>query len=145
MGRRSAAPGSRRPHGDVRRQRRLTAWFTDAEIEKIRLEAARHGMAPAAWLAKLGTDTAGADTAGAAGGGEAGDRPVAQSAADAAAGMAKATEAARKIGNLFNQAVAALHSTGVHSPALEAYAALVARAVRRMESATLRAARELRR
>ncbi len=145
MGRRSAAPGSRRRHGDVRRQRRLTAWFTDAEIEKIRSEAARHGMAPAAWLAKLGTDVAGADTAGAPGGGEAGDRPLAQSAADAAADMSKATEVARMIGYLFNQAVAALHSTGVYSPALEARGASVARAVRRMEAATLRTARELRR
>jgi hypothetical protein len=142
MGRRSAAPGSRRPHGDVRRRRRLTSWFTEAEIEKIRLEAARHGMAPAAWLAKLGTDTAGA---GGGGGGEAGDRPLTGSAADAAAGMSEATEVARKIGYLFDQAVAALHSTGVHSPRLEASGAAVARAVRRMESATLRTARELRR
>jgi len=160
MARRNAAPGSRRPHGDVRRQRRLTAWFTDAEIEKIRLEAARHGMAPAAWLAKLGTDAAGTDAAGtdaagtdaagtdaagAAGGGEAGDRPLGKSAADAAADMSAATEVARKIGYLFDQAVAALHSTGEHSPGLEASAASVARAVRRMEAATLRTARELRR
>lgn len=140
MGRRSAAPGSRRRHGDVRRQRRLTAWFTEAELEEIRLEAARQKMAPAAWLAKLGTDTAGA-----AGGGEAGDRPVTPSAADAAAGMGEATEVARKIGHLFNQAVAGLHSTGVHSPALEASGASVARAVRRMEDATMRTGRELRR
>jgi hypothetical protein len=143
MGRRSAAPGSRRPHGDVRRRRRLTAWFTEAELEKIRLEAARHGMQPGAWLAKLGTDTASAAT----GDGEAGGRPLALAgaAADAAADMSAATEVARKIGYLFNQAVAALHSTGVHSPALEASAASVARAVRRMEAATLRTARELRR
>jgi len=140
MGKRSAAPGSRRPHGDVRRQRRLTAWFTEAEIEKIRLEAARHGMAPAAWLAKLGTDAASVP-----GSREAGDRSLAKSAADAAADMSEATEVARKIGHLFNQAVAALHSTGVHSPALEARGASVARAVRRMEAATLRTARELRR
>jgi hypothetical protein len=140
MGRRSAAPGSRRRHGDVRRRRRLAALFTEAEIEKIRFEAARHGMQPGAWLAKLGTDTAGA-----AGGGEAGDHPLTPSAADAAADMSEATEVARKIGNLFNQAVAALHSTGVYSPALEASGASVARAVRRMEAATLRTARELRR
>jgi len=140
MGKRSAAPGSRRSHGDVRRQRRLTAWFTEAEIEKIRLEAARHGMAPAAWLAKLGTDAASVP-----GSREAGDRSLAKSAADAAADMSEATEVARKIGHLFNQAVAALHSTGVHSPALEARGASVARAVRRMEAATLRTARELRR
>ena len=139
MGRRSAAPGSRRPHGDVRRRRRLAAWFTDAEFKEVRLEAARHGMAPAAWLAKLGTDAAGA-----AEGGEAGVRPLAKSAADAAADMSAATEVARKIGYLFNQAVAALHSTGEHSPDLEACGAAVARAVRRMESATLRTARELR-
>ncbi len=140
MGRRSAAPGSRRPHGHVRRQRRLTAWFTEAEIEEIRLEAARHGMQPAAWLAKLGTDAASVP-----GSREAGDRPLAKSAADAASDMSEATEVARKIGGLFNQAVAALHSTGVHSPALEARGASVARAVRRMEAATLRTARELRR
>jgi len=140
MARRSVAPGSRRPHGDVRRRRRLAAWFTDAEIEKVRSEAARHGMAPAAWLAKLGTDAAGAPQ-----GGEAGDRPLAKSAADAVADMSEATEVARKIGYLFDQAVAALHSTGVHSPGLEASAASVARAVRRMEAATLRTARELRR
>jgi hypothetical protein len=140
MGRRSAAPGSRRPHGDVRRERRLTAWFTDAELGEIRLEAARRGMAPAAWLAKLGTDTASAPE-----GGEASGRPLAGSAADAAADMSAATEVARRIGYLFNQAVAALHATGVHSPALEASAASVARAVRRMEAATLRTARELRR
>jgi hypothetical protein len=140
MARRSAAPGSRRPHGDVRRQRRLTAWFTDAEIEKVRLEAARHRMAPAAWLAKLGTDAAGA-----AEGGKTGGRPLAKSAADAAADMSEATEVARKIGYLFDQAVAALHSTGEHSPGLEASGAAVARAVRRMESATVRTARELQR
>jgi hypothetical protein len=145
MGRRSAAPGSRRPHADVRRRRRLAALFTEAELEKIRLEAARHGMMPAAWLAKLGTDVAGAVEGGEAEGGEAGDRPLAKSAADAAAGMSEATEVARKIGYLFDQAVAALHSTGVHSPALEARGASVARAVRRMEAATLRTARELRR
>src|SRR5260370_22014596 len=101
MARRSAAPGSRRTHGDVRRKRRLAAWFTDAEIEKVRLEAARHGMAPAAWLAKLGTDAAGA-----AGGGEAGGRPLARAAAHAAADMPEPTEAARKIAYLFHQAVA---------------------------------------
>lgn len=140
MGRRSAAPGSRRPHADVRRRRRLAALFTEAEVEKISLEAARHGMMPAAWLAKLGTDTASA-----AGGGEAGDPPLTRSAADAAAGMGEATEVARKIGYLFDQAVAGLHSTGVYSPALEASGASVARAVRRMEAATLRTARELRR
>jgi hypothetical protein len=140
MARRSAAPGSRRPHGDVRRQRRLTSWFTEAEIEKIRLQAARHGMAPAAWLAKLGTDTADSP-----GGGEADGAPVTKSAADAAADMSEATEVARKIGYLFNQSVAALHSTGEHSPALEASGAAVARAVRRMEAATLKTARELRR
>ena len=116
----------------MRRRRRLAAWFTDAEIEKIRLEAARHGMAPAVWLAKLGTAAAcaaGGGTAGggAGGGGEAGDRPLAKSAADAAADMSAATEVARKIGYLFDQAVAALHSTGVHSPGLEASAAAVAR------------------
>jgi hypothetical protein len=138
MGRRSAAPGSRRRHGDGRRQRRLTAWFSDLEIEKVRSEAARHGMAPAAWLAKLGTDVAGA-----AGGGEDGGHLLARSAADAAADMSEATEVARKIGYRFNQAVDALHSTGEHSPGLEASGATVARAVRRMEAATLRTAREL--
>jgi hypothetical protein len=45
---------------------------------------------------------------------------------------------------LFNQALADLHSTGEHSPGLEASATAVARVVRRMESATLRAARALR-
>ena len=138
MARRSAAPGSRRRHGDVRRRHRLTAWFSAAEIDAVRLEAARHGKAPAAWLAKLGTDAAGAAVDG-----EAGGRALAVDAADAAADMSEATEVARKIGYLFNQAVAALHSTGEHSPGLEASGAAVASAVRRMESATLRTAREL--
>ena len=93
MARRSAAPGSRRRHGEVRRERRLAAWFTDAEIEKVRLEAGRHGMAPAAWLAKLGTDAAGADAAGA---GETGGRVLAGDVADAAADMSDATEVARR-------------------------------------------------
>jgi hypothetical protein len=31
MARRSAAPGSRRRHGDVRRKRRLTVWYSETE------------------------------------------------------------------------------------------------------------------
>jgi hypothetical protein len=125
----------RRPHADIRREHRLTAWFTGAEIAKIRLEAERHGMAPAAWLAKTGTDAAEP--------GDTGGRGLADDAADAIADMNDATGVARKIGYEFNQALAALHSTGRRSPALEASGDAVARAVRRMEAATLRAAREL--
>jgi hypothetical protein len=94
-------------------------------------------MAPAAWLAKLGTD--------AAGGGEAGGRALAGEVVAAAADMSDAIEVARRIGYLFNQAIAKLHALGEHSPDLEASAAVVARAVRRMEAATLKTARELRR
>jgi len=142
MARRSAAPGSRRRHGEVRRRRRLTAWFTETELEAVRRAAAGRKMAPAAWLAKLGTDAAGTDAAGA---GEAGGRPLAGDVAAAVAGMSDATEVARKIGYLFNQAVAKLHTLGEHSPGLDASAAVVARAVARMEAATLKTARELRR
>lgn len=94
-------------------------WFTGAELEKIRLEAGRHGMAPAAWLAKTGTDAA-----------EHGGRALAVDVADAVADMEAATAAARRIGSL---------------PDVDdqAVGAAVARAVRRMEAATLRAAREL--
>jgi len=136
MARRSAAPGSRRRHGDARRERRLTVWYSEAELEAVRCAAAQRKMAPAAWLAKLGTD--------AAGGGEAGGRALAGEVADAVAGMSDATEVARRIGYLFNQAVAKLHALGVHSPDLEASAGVVARAVRRMEKATLAAGRALR-
>ena len=140
MARRSAAPGSRRRHGDVRRQLRLTAWFTGAEMrEGPPRGRGRTGWRPAAWLAKLGTDAAEAPPGGA----QPAAVPVAGRAADVVADMSDATEVARSIGYLFNQAVAKLHSTGEHSPGLEASAAAVARAVRRMESATLRAAREL--
>jgi hypothetical protein len=140
MARRSAAPGSRRSRGDVRRRHRLAIWYSDAEAEAVRFEAARHGMMPAAWLAKLGTDAAGA-AGGAGGGGDGRARPG--EAADAVAEMEDATRVARRTGGVFNQAVAKLHTLGEHSPDLEASAAVVARAVRRMEAATLRTAREL--
>jgi hypothetical protein len=133
MARRSAAPGSRRRHGDVRRERRLTVWYSETELAAVRRAAGK--MAPAAWLAKLGTD--------AARGGEAGGRVLASEVADLAAGMSEATEVARKNGYLFDQAVARLHTLGEHSADLEASAAVVARAVRRMEAATLKVARVL--
>ena len=88
-------------HGDVRRRRRLTAWFTDAEIEKVRLEAARHGMAPAAWLAKLGTDAAGA-----AGGGEAAAVPWPGPRPTRSRTCRTRPRWPASIGYLFNQAVA---------------------------------------
>ena len=137
MERRSTAPGSRRRHGDVRRQFRLTAWYTGDELAKIRDTAAAAGMTPAAWLAKLGTDAAEAGAGGRA-------ENAAAGASDVIAAMSHATNLARRLGYLFNQALADLHSTGEHSPGLEASATAVARVVRRMESATLRAARALR-
>ena len=72
-----------------------------------------------------------------------GGRALAGNVVDAAADMSDATEVARRIGYLFNQAIAKLHALGEHSPDLEASAAVVARAVRRMEAATLKTAREL--
>ncbi len=137
MARRSTAPGSRRRHGNVRRQFRLTAWYTGDELEKIRYAAAAAGMAPAAWLAKLGTDAAEAAASERAG-------AAAADASDVIAAMSHATSLARRLGYLFSQALAKLNSTGEHSPDLDGSAAIVARAVRRMESATLRAARALR-
>jgi hypothetical protein len=122
----------------VRRQFRLTAWYTGDELDKVRRAAGAAGMAPAAWLAKLGTDAAEA---------AAGGRPRATTAAgapDVIAVMSDATALARRLGYLFNQTVAKRNSTGEHSPGLEASAAAVVRAVRRMESATLTAARALR-
>jgi hypothetical protein len=118
----------------VRRQLRLTTWFDEKELEEIRAAAAAAGMAPAAYVAQAGTDTARAAAAG---------RPPAGHVADVVAGMSDAVTAANRIGNNFNQAVARLHSLGEHSPGLEASAAAAARAVRRMEAATLRVAREL--
>jgi hypothetical protein len=119
----------------VRRRHRLTAWYTEDELDKVRHAAAAAGMAPAAWLAKLGTSAAEGRAEGAA---------SAADVADAVAAMSGAAALARRLGYLFNQAVAKLNATGEHSPDLEASAAAVARAVRRMESATLRAARALR-
>lgn len=136
MARYSTVPGSRRRHGDVRRQFRLTAWYTGDELEKIRHAAAAAGMTPAAWLAKLGTDAAEAAAGGRAG--------AAAGASDVIAAISDAAALARRLGYLFNQAVAKLNSTGEHSAGLEASAAVVARAVRRLESAALRAARALR-
>ena len=137
MARLSTAPGSRRRHGDVRRQFRLTAWYTRDELEKVRYAAAAAGMAPAAWLAKLGTSAAEAAAGGRAG-------AAAADAPDVVAAMSQATSLARRLGYLLNQAVAKLNATGEHSADLEACAAAVARAVHRMESATLTAARALR-
>jgi hypothetical protein len=129
---RSTGAGRHRPHASVRRTLRLTAWFTEPELEGIKEAAGKAGMKPGAYLAMVGTDAA-------AGAG----RLPATGAADVVAGMSDAVTAANKIGNNFNQAVARLHSLGEHSPDLEASAAAVARAVRRMEAATLRVAREL--
>jgi hypothetical protein len=134
MARRSTAPGSKRRHSDVRRRFRLTIWYTGDELEAVRREAAKSGMAPAAWLARLGTDTAAAAAAGRAG----------AAAPDVIAAMSAAVSLARRLGYLFDQAVTKLNSVGEHSPGLEASAAVVARAVRQMEAATLRAARTLR-
>lgn len=133
MARKSTAPGSKRPHAAVRRQLRLTVSFTEEELEAIRAAAKAAGMEPGAWLAKTGTDAAAASV---------GAAPP-STAADVVDSMESARKTAAKIGYLFDQAVAKLHSTGQHSPDLEASAAAVARAVRRMEAATLRAAREL--
>lgn len=137
MARRSTAPGSRRCHGDVRRQFLLTAWYTGDELEKIRDAAAAAGMTPAAWLAKLGTDVAEAAVGGRA-------ETAPPGASDVIAAMSHATSLARRLGYLLNEALANLRSTGEHSSGLEASAAAVARAVRQMEPATLRAARALR-
>jgi hypothetical protein len=121
----------------VRRRRRLTAWYTEDELEKVRRAAAAAGMAPAAWLAKLGTSAAEAAADGRAGAGAA-------DASDVIAAISDAAALARRLGYLSTQAVAKLNSTGEHCPGLEGSAAIVARAVRRMESAALRAARALR-
>jgi hypothetical protein len=137
MARHSTVPGSRRRHGDVRRQFRLTAWYTGDELERVRRAAAADGMAPAAWLAKLGTDAAEAAAGGRAGAAVSG-------APDVIAAMSDAMALARRLGYLLDQAVAKRNSVGEHSPGLEASAAVVARAVHRMESATLKAARALR-
>ncbi len=115
----------------MRRERRLTVWYSETELAAVRRAAAGRKMAPAAWLAKLGTDAA----AG---------RILTADVADVADGMSEATEVARKNGYLFDQAVARLHTLGEHSADLEASAAVVARAVARMEAATLKAARALR-
>jgi hypothetical protein len=133
----SQAPGSRRRHSETRREFRLTTWFSARELDAIRRAAAAKGMAPAAYLAQLGTDAATATDPSRS------PAPPGQ-LADAVAEMSAATEIARRHGYLLNQAVAALHSTGRHSPQLSAAADLVARAVRRMESATLAAGRMLR-
>ena len=137
MARQSLAPGSRRRHSETRRELRLTTWFSAEELDAIRRAAAATGMEPGAWLAKLGTDAATATDPG---------RSLAPPGqlTDAVAEMSAATEMARRHGYLLNQAVAALHSTGRHSPQLNAAASLIARAVRRMESATLAAGRMLR-
>jgi hypothetical protein len=121
----------------VRRQFRLTAWYTGDEREKVRRAAAAAEMAPGARLAKLGTDAAEAAAGGRAGAAVAG-------APDVIAAMSDATALARRLGYLLDQAVAKRNSAGEHSPGLDASAAAVARAVRRMESATLTAARALR-
>jgi hypothetical protein len=116
----------------VRRRFRLTAWYTEDELEKVRHAAAADGMAPAAWLAKLGTNAAEAAAGGRAG-------AAAADASDLIAAISDAAALARRLG----YAVAKLNSTGEHSPDLEG-SAIVARAVRRMESAALRTARALR-
>jgi hypothetical protein len=95
----------------VRRQFRLTAWYTGDELAKIRDTAAAAGMTPAAWLAKLGTDAAEAGAGGRA-------ENAAAGASDVIAAMSHATNLARRLGYLFNQPLADLHSTGEHSPAL---------------------------
>ena len=89
-------------------------------------------MLPAAWLAKLGTDTAAA-AVGQAGAALAG-------AADVVAAMSAATSQARRLIYLFDHPVA-LHAIGEHPPDRAA----LGRAVRRMEAETIRAARWLRR
>jgi hypothetical protein len=131
---RSTRTGRHRPHASVRRELRLTAWFTEPELEAIREAAAKAGMKPGAYLAKAGTDAA----AAAAGG------PPASSVAGVVAGMSGAMTALNRVGNNFNQAVARLHALGEHSPDLEASAAAVARAAARVEQAVLSAARRLR-
>lgn len=133
MARASRAPGSKRRHGDARRDRKVTALFNDGELAALRAEAARRGMMPAAMLAQLGTDAA----AGRIGAGPDG-------AADVVAAMSTSTSLARRLGYLLNQAVARLHATGEHSPTLDASADAVARSVAQMEADTLRAARLLR-
>lgn len=115
----------------------LQAWYTEDELEQVRLAAAAAGMAPAAWLLKLGTSAAEA-----AGGGRA--RVLAADQSDMIAAISDATALARRLSYRFNEAVAKLSSTGEHFPGLEHSAAILARAVRRMESAALRAARALR-
>jgi hypothetical protein len=118
----------------VRRELRLTTWFDEKELAEIRAAAEAAGMAPAAYVAQAGTDAARAAAAG---------RPPAGQVADVVAAMDAATAQAKKAGNLFNQEVRALHITGQRSAELDRHAAATARAVRRMEAATLRAAREL--
>ncbi len=65
--------------------------------------------------------------------GEDGGRALTGDAADAVAAMEDETRVARKIGYLFDQAVAKLHTLGEHSPDLEASGAAAARAVHRIE------------
>jgi hypothetical protein len=133
---RSTGAGRHRPHASVRRKRRLTAWFTDGELDAIKEAAGKAGMKPGAYLAKAGTDAAAAAAA-------AGGLPAA-GVADVVDGMSGAMRALNRVGNNFNQAVARLHALGEHSPDLEASAAAVARAAARVERAVLWAARRLR-
>ena len=132
---RSTGAGRHRPHARVRRRRRLTAWFTDGELDAIKEAAAKAGMRPGAYLATAGTDA----SAAASGGG-----PPDASVAVVVDAMSGAMTALNRAGNNFNQAVAKLHALGEHSPDLEASAAALARAAARVERAVLWAARRLR-
>jgi hypothetical protein len=108
--------------------------FTPAEVSEIREAAARDHMEPAAWLGKLGSAAARTSPA------EAAERRQLTAVLQ---DLEAAVVLARRHGGLLNQAVARLHSTGQHDEQLTDNAATVATAVRRMETAVLRAVRKL--
>jgi hypothetical protein len=132
MARRALAPGSKRPHSDTPRRHRIAVSLNDREFDAVRSMAAARGMTPGACLARLGTDAAYG-------------RLLSASQADAVDRMGEAAVAANRIGGLLNQAVRRLHSTGLHSPDVDAAARMAAAAVARVQEAVLKAARELRR
>lgn len=121
------APRSRRPHSPVRRRMRIGLTLNPEEHEKIRVAAARNGMAKAAYAAKAAVDRAEGRDATAPDGGRIGPEVL-------AALMALVAEM-QAVGSNLNQSVRKLNATGQRPGRLAAQAAQCMDAIDRASDA----------
>lgn len=132
-------PGPRRADCCVRRRARRSPArahvvkfrLADDEYELVNVAAARAGLSPSGYVARVGVDVARGQV-----------RPLPVTTGAIVRELVEARTQLRRYGTLLNQAVAKLNATGETSPGLHAAQQRCEVAVEALRGATLRLARE---